>query len=85
MAVPKTIRQQPRARGQATRNIEAAVSAAKRTGYVVGRQVRIGVVTGVIVGYNIARCGDFEGCRYPVVVQTDYGIAKCALMELQPN
>lgn len=85
MAVLKSIRQQPRVRGQATRNIEAAVSAAKRTGYVVGRQVRIGVVTGVIVGYNIARSGDFEGCRYPVLVQTDYGIAKCALMELQPN
>jgi hypothetical protein len=85
MAVPKTTRQQPRVRGQATRNIEAAVCAAKRTGYVVGRKVRIGVVTGVIVGYNIARCGDFEGSRYPLLVQTDYGIAKCALMELQPN
>jgi hypothetical protein len=85
MAVPNKFGQEPGVRGQATRNIEAAVSAAKRTGYVVGRKVRIGVVTGVIVGYNIARCGDFEGSRYPLLVQTEYGIAKCALMELQPN
>lgn len=85
MAVPETTRQQPSGRGQATRNIEAAVWAAKRTGYVVGRKVRIGVVTGVIVGYNIARCGDFEGSRYPLVIQTEYGIAKCALVELQPH
>jgi hypothetical protein len=85
MAVPQSLWQQFRSRGDASRNIEAAVSAAKCTGYVIGRQVRIGVVTGVIVGYNIARGGDFDGCRYPVLVQTDYGIAKCALMELQPN
>lgn len=69
--------------GHATRNIEAAVCAAKRTGYVIGRKVRIGVVTGVIVGYNIARCGDFEGSRYPLLVQTDFGVAKCAATELR--
>ena len=85
MAVPKQYGHEPRVRGLATRNVAAAVSAAKRTGHVVGRQVRIGVVTGVVVGYNIARSGDFEGCRYPVLVQTGYGIAKCALAELQPN
>jgi hypothetical protein len=60
MAIQKTMRQLRCVRGHATRNIEAAVYAAKRTGYVIGRRVRIGVVTGVSWGYNIARCGDFE-------------------------
>lgn len=82
MAIQKTMRQLRCVRGHATRNIEAAVYAAKRTGYVIGRRVRIGVVTGVIVGYNIARCGDFEGSRYPLLVQTDFGVAKCAATEL---
>lgn len=82
MTVAKTTRSQRWSCGHATRNIEAAVYTAKRTGYVIGRKVRIGVVTGVIVGYNIARCGDFEGSRYPLLVQTDFGVAKCAATEL---
>lgn len=85
MAIQKTIRQPRCVRGYATRTIEAAVSAAQHTGYVIGQRVRIGVVSGVIVGYNIARCGNFEGSRYPLLVQTDFGVAKCAATELHLN
>lgn len=84
MANPEKIGREHPISARATRSIEAAVCTAKRTGYVVGRKVRIGVVTGVIVGYNIARFGNFEGSHFPLLVQTDFGLAKCAATEVHP-
>ncbi|MGE5467077.1 MAG: hypothetical protein ACM3Y9_06600 [Ignavibacteria bacterium] len=66
------------------RQIGDAVHAAVGRGLVVGREVRLGVVTGVVIGYNIARRGRYPGARYPLLVRTDLGVAKCELNEVVP-
>ena len=62
--------------------IGAAVRTAIGRGLVVGRQVRIGIVNGVVAGYNIARRGRYRGVRYPLLVITELGLAKCRLDEV---
>lgn len=62
--------------------IESAVHRAMADGYVVGRQVRIGKIAGIVVGYNIASFGQFLGAAYPLVVFTPFGISKCSLAEV---
>lgn len=62
--------------------IQAAVHTAICGGYVVGREVRVGHIPGVIVGYNIGRFGRFAGNVYPLLVRTSLGVTKCTPGEL---
>ncbi len=66
------------------REIGDAVHRAARSGLFVGRQVKLGVVRGIVIGYNIARRGRYPGARYPLLVKTELGIAKCRLDEVVP-
>ena len=64
------------------RSIGFAVNAAINLGFVVGREVLVGQVPGLVVGYNIASFGPFVGNAYPLVVRTALGVTKCALHEV---
>lgn len=55
---------------------------AERHGLTIGRAVRIGRITGVIIGYNIARDGNFPGSRYPLLVSTALGTGKFGVDEV---
>lgn len=63
--------------------IQVAIHAAICSGYVVGREVRVGRVPGIIVGYNIGRFGRFAGNAFPLLVRTALGVTKCAPAELK--
>lgn len=78
-----------RARKSARKNVEqigdltqAAIHAAIGSGYVVGREVWVGRIPGIIVGYNIGRFGCFVGNIYPLLVRTALGATKCTPGEL---
>jgi hypothetical protein len=60
------------------------IHAALRRGLTIGCAVTIGMVPGTIIGYNIARQGAYPGERYPLLVATDLGTAKCCLDEVMP-
>jgi hypothetical protein len=77
-------RQGPLRRGpdQPGRVIGSAVHAAITKGFVVGREVLVGTIPGIVVGYNIANFGQFVGNAYPLVVRTALGVTKCALEEV---
>lgn len=62
--------------------VEQSVDRAIRAGFSVGRRVRLGCVQGSVVGYNIGRFGRFSGASYPLLVRTEFGIAKCSLSEI---
>jgi hypothetical protein len=62
--------------------IEAAVHSAITRGFVIGREVFVGRIPGIVVGYNIASFGRFVGTAYPLVVRTAVGVAKCGVDEL---
>lgn len=62
--------------------IGSAVNAAINRGFVVGREVLIGKVPGIVVGYNIGSFGPFTGSAYPLVVRTALGVTKCAMDEV---
>lgn len=62
--------------------IESAVNMAIHRGFVVGREVLVGKVPGIVVGYNIASFGPFVGNAYPLVVRTSLGVTKCSVDEL---
>lgn len=62
---------------------EASVQTAIIMGYTVGCQLCVGHVAGTVIGYNIANGGDFPGTTYPLVVDTCYGVIKCALGEVE--
>jgi hypothetical protein len=64
------------------RSIGSAVSAAINLGFVVGREVLVGNIPGLVVGYNIASFGRFTGSVYPLVVRTALGVTKCAVDEV---
>jgi hypothetical protein len=64
------------------RGIGSAVSAAINLGFVVGREVLVGNIPGLVVGYNIASFGRFIGSAYPLVVRTALGVTKCAVDEV---
>ncbi len=64
------------------RVIGAAVNLAMNRGFVVGREVLLGTVPGIVVGYNIASFGQFIGSAYPLVVRTALGVTKCGLEEV---
>ena len=56
------------------RNIGCAVNAAIKLGFVVGREVLVGRVPGLVVGYNIAGIGSVLGNAYPLVVRNALGV-----------
>lgn len=64
------------------RVIGSAVSMAIHQGFVVGREVLIGSIPGIVVGYNIASFGQFVGNAYPLVVRTALGVTKCGVEEV---
>ena len=76
---PGNVRQ---GRESSDRNIGSAVNVAIKRGFVVGREVLVGKVPGLVVGYNIASFGSFTGNAYPLVVRTATGVTKCALDEV---
>ena len=41
---------------------------------MIGREVMLGDLPGLIVGYNIAGFGRFLGAAYPLVVRTERGV-----------
>lgn len=63
--------------------LEFSVQAAMRRGFVVGREVLIGKIPGIVVGYNIGGFGRFVGAAYPLVIRTALGITKCNPDELE--
>ena len=50
--------------------------------FVVGREVLVGNIPGLVVGYNIASFGSFIGNAYPLVVRTALGVTKCGMDEV---
>ena len=66
----------------AAARLESAVHVAIGKGYTVGKTVLIGNVEGTVIGYNISNGGDYPGVTYPLVVDTPYGVSKCALIEV---
>jgi hypothetical protein len=67
---------------QPGRIIGPAVHEAINRGFVVGREVLIGTIPGIVVGYNIASFGRFVGNVYPLVVRTALGVTKCGMDEV---
>lgn len=57
---------------------------AMERGLAVDRTVKIGTVRGIVIGYNIARDGNYPGTRYPLLVKTELGVAKFGLDEVIP-
>lgn len=86
MTAKKRKGSQPGKADQATessgRIIGAAVNVAISGGFVVGREVLLGRIPGIVVGYNIASFGQFPGSDYPLVVRTALGVTKCAMDEV---
>ncbi len=64
------------------RAVETVIHAAIDAGFRIGQQVRIGRVRGSIVGYNIGATGRYSGDRYPLLVDTEFGVTKCSLHEV---
>lgn len=65
-------------------SVERSIHHVIEAGYRVGRAVRIGHVTGNVIGYNISNTGRFSGTVYPLLVETAYGTAKCSMQEVSP-
>lgn len=76
---PAKIQQSETQPGQ---TIGPAIHAAIGRGFVVGSEVLVGNVPGIVVGYNIATFGHFIGNSYPLVVRTALGVTKCSVDEL---
>ncbi|OHC61400.1 MAG: hypothetical protein A3H93_07595 [Rhodocyclales bacterium RIFCSPLOWO2_02_FULL_63_24] len=76
---PGKLLQEPEPSG---RTIGSAVNAAINQGFVIGREVMVGSIPGIVVGYNIASFGQFVGNAYPLVVRTALGVAKCGMDEV---
>ena len=67
---------------QPGRVIGSAVNVAINRGFVVGREVLVGCIPVIVVGYNIASFGRFVGSAYPLVVRTALGVTKCGMDEV---
>lgn len=64
-------------------DVGRVVLAARRSGYTVGRSVLLGKVAGTIIGYNIGDQGLYYASRFPLLVETSFGIIKCNPEELR--
>lgn len=62
--------------------IGTAVSVAINRGFRIGREVLVGRVPGIVVGYNIASFGRYLGSAYPLVIRTALGVTKCTMDEV---
>lgn len=71
-----------RARPRNSAAIADAVRHARRAGFVVGADVLLGTIEGRVIGYNVAGLGIYHGSLFPLLVATEYGLAKCAIDEL---
>lgn len=71
-------RERPAGARRAPGSPDAAIQNAIRRGYVIGREVMIGKIPGIVVGYNIGAFGRYVGAAYPLVVRTALGVTKCA-------
>lgn len=60
-----------------------AILCARAAGMRIGQPVCLGVVRGVVLGYNIARGGRFPGSVFPLLVATGLGAVKCRLEEVR--
>ena len=74
-----TLRQGP---DQSGRAVGPAIHAAIARGFIVGCEVLVGSIPGIVVGYNIASIGQFVGTAYPLVVRTALGVTKCGVDEV---
>ncbi len=63
---------------------ERAIRHAIGAGFRIGCRVLVGRVPGSVIGYNIASSGRFGGAAYPLLVETEFGIAKCSMQEVCP-
>ena len=63
---------------------ERAIRHAIGAGFRIGCRVLVGRVPGSVIGYNIANSGRFGGAAYPLLVETEFGIAKCSMQEVCP-
>jgi len=63
---------------------ERAIHRAIAAGFRIGCRVLVGRVPGSVIGYNIAHSGRFGGAFYPLLVETEFGIAKCSMQEVCP-
>ena len=63
--------------------IQLAVASAIKQGFKLGCNVAIGSVCGKIIGFNIAAFGEYAGKRFPLLVVTALGVAKCSARELR--
>lgn len=59
-----------------------SIHAAIHAGFAIGCDVHLGQVTGQVVGYNIGGYGRYTGVHYPLLVRTEFGLAKCSLSEV---
>ncbi|HEX8963650.1 MAG TPA: hypothetical protein VF801_11665 [Rhodocyclaceae bacterium] len=84
MTARQTIQDPTAGPARECRQIGDAVHAAVGRGLIIGRQVKLGVVRGIVIGYNISRRGRYPGARYPLLVKTELGIAKCRVDEVVP-
>ena len=75
----------PQSRTRSQRDpVGGSIHRAIDAGFRIGRRVRIGRVCGSVIGYNIASSGRFGGASYPLLVETEFGIAKCSMLEVCP-
>ncbi len=63
---------------------ERAIRHAIAAGFRIGCRVLVGRVPGSVIGYNISSSGRFGGAAYPLLVETEFGIAKCSMQEVCP-
>ena len=64
-------------------NVVRVLHEARDAGYTIGRTVVMGAVAGTIIGYNIGDQGLYYASRFPLLVETPYGVIKCNPDELR--
>lgn len=63
-------------------SVADAIHRAQNLGFIVGRRVSYGKITGVIIGFNINDHGLYYASKYPLLVDTEFGAVKCSLREV---
>ena len=64
------------------RSIARVIREALKTGYTIGSKVMVGLVPGVVIGYNIG-FGKYDAKDFPLVVDTPLGVTKSELSEVK--